>query len=167
MPADQRGTAYHEAGHAVAAIALERGFQSVSIIPDDDSNGRVVYHERGLFAGGVQPLSLTPHQEAAVRDRVVGTLAGPLAEERMRGKLASEIQLGATSDYHQAVHLASLAVNDDEIEPYLAWLTVRSSSLVELWWLQIDAVAEGLLEHKYLHSIAPPSYFMDSMRDAG
>ena len=35
--------AYHEAGHAVACHLLRRAFTRVSIIPDDDSLGRVEY----------------------------------------------------------------------------------------------------------------------------
>jgi hypothetical protein len=43
----QLGAAYHEAGHAVAAMILGRGVRSVSIVGDGESSGRVVNHRRG------------------------------------------------------------------------------------------------------------------------
>src|SRR5262245_39026517 len=38
---DRTATAYHEAGHAVASIALGLPIHSVSIVPDDVTAGRV------------------------------------------------------------------------------------------------------------------------------
>jgi hypothetical protein len=35
-------TAYHEAGHAVVAFALRRAVKGVSVVPNAESNGRLV-----------------------------------------------------------------------------------------------------------------------------
>ena len=76
MPAAQRGVPRSRARRRCHRRS-SAGFQSVSIIPMPIRMAERSATSAGLCAGGVQPLSLTPHQEAAVRDRVVGTLAGP------------------------------------------------------------------------------------------
>jgi hypothetical protein len=43
-----QATAYHEAGHAVAAWYLGAGVESASIVPDDDTTGRVYYERHPL-----------------------------------------------------------------------------------------------------------------------
>jgi ATP-dependent Zn protease len=143
-----RGTAYHEAGQAVAAFALRRGFHSVSIDADADTLGRMTHRRPFARGTNLDARSPTPAQEAAIRDRVVISLAGSVAEARMQGKLTRAIQRGASTDYRHAVDLATRAVEDDELETYLAWLDVRTRGLVEQWWLQVEALAAALLEHR-------------------
>jgi hypothetical protein len=47
-PSDRVATAYHEAGHAVAALALGRPVRSVSILPDCEYLGFCEFH-KGVF----------------------------------------------------------------------------------------------------------------------
>lgn len=37
-------TAYHEAAHGVAAYCLNRRFKCVTIVADEDSLGRILFH---------------------------------------------------------------------------------------------------------------------------
>jgi ATP-dependent Zn protease len=41
-PEQLRSTAYHESGHAVVKIVLDLTFKKVSIIPEEDSSGRII-----------------------------------------------------------------------------------------------------------------------------
>ena len=133
MPTEQRGTAYHEAGHAVVAYDAGRRVRLVSIVPDADSSGRCTYDDV-LELSVDDLLRPTPRQEIDARDRIVSMLAGSLAEERIHGELTPEINIGATDDYKKAVHLAALMLDDDaEMAPYLEWLTVRATHAVRRW----------------------------------
>ena len=76
--AELRATAYHEAGHAVAALMLGRGFRSVSVIPNDESLGRVVRYP--LWADGADAihLEMTPARRSRPipDERVFDSLRG-------------------------------------------------------------------------------------------
>jgi hypothetical protein len=42
--------AHHEAGHAVAAVAFRKSFRYVTIEPDDDSLGHIIFQKRAVQA---------------------------------------------------------------------------------------------------------------------
>ena len=54
-------TAYHEAGHAVAAFLLRRRLRRATIIPDEDSLGHI--------RTGRAPPTLQPDISTSLRDR--------------------------------------------------------------------------------------------------
>jgi hypothetical protein len=86
--ADERTTAYHEAGHACVAIALHIAFRSVDIISDASARGRIHYVVRKGSA--VQKiwnqLQNGQHEDPAVIDyverRIVTHFAGAIAQRR-------------------------------------------------------------------------------------
>ena len=73
--------AYHEAGHAVAAIALRRAVKLVSIVPRGDTNGRTVKQKL--------PSTFRPGHDARtsrfVERDIMISLAGPVAQEKFQG----------------------------------------------------------------------------------
>jgi hypothetical protein len=75
---------------------------------------------------------------------------GSIAEERFCGKATPSLRLGAEGDYGHALDWASVIVAEDELEAHLAWLAIRARDLVELWWPQIEVVAEALIERQRL-----------------
>ena len=59
--------AYHEAGHAVACHLLRRAFTRVSIIPDDDSLGRVEYPKIRVKGLDFEKLDEDPVEQLLIR----------------------------------------------------------------------------------------------------
>lgn len=127
---DRRIAAYHEAGHAVAALVCEAAGDpvQVTIVP------------RG-GAGGVTWFDPGEHDfltRAEARDRLTVALAGRAAEELL---LDGDFTSGAAGDLRQATKLATAMVCDYGMSDLgLAW---RSAELVA-HGTQADRVAEAV-----------------------
>jgi hypothetical protein len=141
-------TASHEAGHAVAAVALRRAVKGVSIVPDGASNGRLVNRQL--------PDTFRPDVNNDVRTRwfvereIMVFLAGGVALEKFQGHRRA---LGDGEDLRYAKDLASFVCGDmEEIGAYVAWLHARTKLLLnQPWnWRAVGDLAEALLEHKEL-----------------
>src|SRR5688572_7838108 len=81
-----KATAYHEAGHAVASIALRRPLTEASISPSDEQN------TLGHCSHPPHPPSFQPDIEVTTRDRLrieaacIVFFAGGAAETRFLGR---------------------------------------------------------------------------------
>ncbi len=139
-----RATAYHEAGHAVAAVLLHvRGpIREVTIVPDDpynDGEVRFLYPNR-------EP------RRCEVDHWILQCVAGRWAECRYQG---GDNPGGAEGDYERCVTWAvrcGIATNADfekEFDsPFWARHDARGGRFVRRNWNQIQAVAEALFEEK-------------------
>jgi len=116
-------TAYHEAGHAVAAFFLGIEIDHVSLYHGRDSGGRVVYQK---------PLPPTDSREWVV------SVAGDLADARIRGPIGVEVP-GLEHHLQEAAEIFGAESAAEIIE------TARG--LVELpeIWRAIDLLAKVLL----------------------
>src|SRR5947209_3102570 len=77
-------TAYHEAGHAVAAFNVGRSFRHVTIEPGDESLGHLL-HDR--FSRSFKPdIAMSKRTEATIEDHVLIGMAGMAAERRFVGR---------------------------------------------------------------------------------
>jgi hypothetical protein len=149
---EEEATAYHEAGHSVAAITLGRSVVRVSIERDEFTLGRVEHRPRGR--------KLRPDVEADGRTRravnadIVVSWAGPLAEERFTGQFNEP---GAQRDLDRSFDLAlNLTVGDmDEAAAYVEWLRFRTIRLMREpnFWPQVQAVADALVKHRSLSGV--------------
>jgi hypothetical protein len=123
-----KGTASHEAGHAVMAIKMGIPFQHVTIVPYDDSVGHVLY---GTWLADFDP----DPNSATSRDLLYRlgcvTLAGPLAE----GLYSGQPELGsggAQGDRDHIIHLAFRSgMLPEETEAWLKWLTLHVARPLE------------------------------------
>jgi cell division protease FtsH len=104
---DRRITAYHEAGHAVAALILAdvEDPVSVTIIPRGLAGGVT-------WMGGNDNAYLTRTEASA---RLTVALAGRAAEERL---LDGDFTQGAASDLHHATELATAMVTSYGMSEY-------------------------------------------------
>lgn len=132
---EDRITAIHEAGHAVAAIRAGLVFDFVTAIPDDELDLEGQLHWTELTASGV--VAESPHLHAVV------LLAGPCAEARVRG-LRADRMLGGVAATGDREGLATLGLTDEQ---FLA-ATRDALALIEKDWPIIESVA-GELEQGY------------------
>jgi ATP-dependent Zn protease len=147
-PAQLQATAYHEAGHAVAAFWHRLNFRHVTIEPGDDSLGHMLHVKlRDSFRPDIE---VTP----AVRDRlergVVVCYAGPTAERKFTGR---HNHVGAGGDRHNALVLGGYVGGEGKaLEAYMRWLWIRAETLWDFAprWKQVEAVAAGLLNRTTL-----------------
>jgi len=95
-------TAYHEAGHAVAACEYRRKFSYVTIAPEEDSLGHVLYQHLGKnFHPEYDEMSKV---RAKLEKAILISLAGHAAERIFSGK---NNWLGSSNDIHSVVDYAS------------------------------------------------------------
>ena len=155
-------TAYHEAGHAVAAVFYESGLREVSIVPDPEhgSEGHVRWLPAWRKRVDEQEIRITHRRRDEVERTMVVIFAGGMAEKQFAGRhnyVAQGLveddrgfnQAVAGGDWAQANALASYLDfgSDRELSACLAWLRVRAEEFVmrDHVWAQIQAVAEALL----------------------
>jgi hypothetical protein len=138
--------AYHEAGHAVAAIHHQVRITKATIKGTVDLKGYVDHHNP---LHGAHPDAETPRRtRSRIENLVAVCYAGPIAERRFNVRTYRHFH--AQSDYERAANLAGYLVGSDkELEAYLKWLWVRTENFVEQeWWEQIQTVAELLLDRE-------------------
>jgi hypothetical protein len=145
-------TAYHEAGHAVVAIHLGIGIgrKGVSIIPDPDANRSGRTHILLGFAGRPD-VAITDRMRLCAEKRVVVSFAGQAAQRKFQPRSVRRDH--ADSDRQGILDLLIRFIpNIPELEAYCRWLEIRAENLVNspMVWLRICAVAEALVEQKYL-----------------
>jgi len=138
-------TAYHEAGHAVAAHVLKFPIRSVSIVQDLDTAGRMVY--RSPLAGIRLDFDGSDRARLRAESAIIVALAGPAAQRRYSPR--SVRSWHASGDYELAGELA-MRVNGSAAatNAYLKWLQIRTGDLLAGRWRTVDALARALIEQK-------------------
>lgn len=125
-------TAYHEAGHAMAAwylkIPFGKGKHAISIVPDGSTQGHFL--SKHILRGRRIDVGTTGADQLKMERLVVVLLAGMVAQRRHR---PSSIRTWhGSSDFHSAVDLIGyFAGNDREIEAYLKLLRIRAELTLE------------------------------------
>jgi hypothetical protein len=140
----REATAYHEAGHAVAAWCLGYRPSTATIIPGTDSIGQV-RHENP-FPGIDLEFDGSNWRRLRIERAIMICLAGPIAQRRYR-KTSWRRWHGGT-DYVTATELALRVSGSSEIaSAFLKWLNLRTALLVDEHWRDIKRIAIGLLTH--------------------
>lgn len=114
-------TAYHEAGHAVVAYVLHKRFASTSIIPKEDSEGRISLGK----AKHIEPDWDTSRRcVAELEKRAMVLCGGVIAERLLTGRKhwsRSEHDMTKAYDY-----LAFQCGDDEETSAYLELIWIRT-----------------------------------------
>lgn len=139
-------TAIHEAGHAVASVYLGRGFKRVTIVPENDTLGRLHCNPVGdWFRPDIVADART---RTRVEDQAMIAMAGPEAEARHRGWVEAIGLPGAEHDYETVSELMTHAAGSPaEAEAYAEWLRQRILGFIRNpnWWTTIEWFAEELV----------------------
>jgi len=139
-------TAYHEAGHGVAASLMKIRFTRLSIISDEDSLGRM--------SGSKWTSNFNPEytDQKILRSRIerhiIVLLAGYAAVMIFAGVKNRQ---GAKSDFHTAANLGSYVCgNSEEIGSYMDWLVERTKNILSnsINRAAVEALARELLVNK-------------------
>ena len=134
-PPHDEATAYHEAGHAVLALALGRPVQRVSILPDREHFGRCEFG-KGVFR---------PSEDWLEREMLIA-LGGIAAEARHTVNYAWD---GAGRDQHYVRSLAVQRAGERRAERLVRRLLAKAEHLLarEGHWRAVELIAAELLRH--------------------
>ncbi|HEV2057553.1 MAG TPA: hypothetical protein VGV06_20665, partial [Methylomirabilota bacterium] len=147
-----QSTAYHEAGHAVAAHWERVRLESATIVPGDDFDGKVI--SRNLLHGRNVDSDASQRNRSRMLRMVRVSLAGLAAQRRFDAESVKDWH--GEYDYQKAADLVSyFTENDRELEAYLNLLLVQAEGIFDrpFVWDQVTAVAEALLAKKTLKSL--------------
>lgn len=132
-------TAYHEAGHAIAA----------HLLPHADPVHRVSIVSRGMALG----YTLTPPEQdkyqqtrSELLEDIVVLLGGRTAEKLVFNELTG----GASSDIDRATKVARAMVVDEEIAKIIQAAQKQAEKLLTKHRKELDKVAQALLAHESL-----------------
>jgi hypothetical protein len=146
----REATAYHEAGHAVAAwrLRVRIGRKGVSIISSEDFFGTV--HLRKGFRGD-PVVEMTAAMRVGLENQIITTLAGEAAQRKYRPSSVRSHH-GSVDRKNVTYLLCSLVGSDRECRAYYKWLQIRAEQLVEntFCWTAIEAVAKTLMQRNRL-----------------
>jgi ATP-dependent Zn protease len=145
-------TAYHEAGHAVVALALGRPVRRVSIVPDGQFLGMCT------FGKGVS----RPSDDWLEREILIA-LGGIAAEARHIGTYHWD---GAARDQQLAHRLAVQRAGERQAERLEGRLLAKAEHLLgqEAHWRAVELIAAELVRHRSISGRAARHLFDRSCR---
>jgi hypothetical protein len=149
-------TAYHEAGHAVAAwwFGQLKKRDYVTIIPDPQTGSLGHMRNPPRFISEMENSGREKSGRVTlqVEKFVIGCLAGNAASCQHR-KTKRRYLAGGQIDRQQAVEiLIRLVGTGEELRAYFHLLQIRAENLVGRFWPEVEAVAKRLLSEKTLTS---------------
>lgn len=136
-------TAYHEAGHAVAAYLVRRKFRYVTIRPFGEYVGHMRHHQQGdgFLVGGEE----RGWTRSSLERDVMVSLAGNVAVHLLTG---THDRIGAWADHHMAMDLAEhICSSRRQGEAFVRWLSIRIEDMLgsPANWHAVESLAEELM----------------------
>jgi ATP-dependent Zn protease len=144
---DEIATAYHEAGHVVAAVRLGVRVKKATIIGDGRYYG--IVHCADVFGGLRLDVDRSSRARTRVERQVILSLAGPAAEAEFLGRPIKGNF--ARADYQTALDVADhMCSSSEEAQAYLKWLEIRARDLIKVFWPDVEKVSSELTKNKTL-----------------
>lgn len=144
---NNKRTAYHEAGHAVAALMVGRKFEYVTIEPEEDSLGHVLYeaYMEDFHPDWQDDEVIRPESEKII----ITNLSGYAAEIIFCGEDSDPD--GSASDLNTVMELAYyLCGSNEQIEAYVNGLLSKAKDILDNQSVVVERLTERLLQHKRL-----------------
>jgi hypothetical protein len=157
-------TAYHEAGHAVAAFYMKSSFCYITIEPDEESLGHVMFKKyRDSFNPEIDSdrIIRKPLEKA-----IIIAFAGAIAEQIFSGQ---KNPTGTSRDFRSAVDDATyLCGNLEETEAYINWLWIRTKNMIRqpAKWCSVKRLAEELLDCRKIGYMKTRRIIKESLQSA-
>ena len=151
----RRRTAYHEAGHALAAWTLKIPFKRVSVVAAAET-WHVLYPALSDWD------STPPRARDRLERKMIVSLAGGEAERLISGRSNHR---GARSDYRNVWDIVSrLAGSIEEAGAYSRWLSLRARSLIRAPQHRpsLDALAAALMAQSKIDGVAAVTIMRDA-----
>jgi ATP-dependent Zn protease len=151
-PTHDATTAYHEAGHAVVALALNRPVHKVSVLPGRDLLGQCQFG-KGVFR---------PTEDWLEREVLIA-LAGMAAEARHTGGYCRN---GAARDLRYARQLALQRATPKTLDRYERRMLAKVENLLadEGHWRAVELIAAELMRQGTISGRAARHLFEQGTR---
>jgi len=146
-------TAYHEAGHAVVALAHDRPVHRVSVLPNQLHLG-VCEFRKGVQRGSVD----------FVEQEILISLAGMVAEARHTGKYD---RAAAGRDLRHVRTLALQRATEKQLDRYERRMLAKVENLLndEATWAAVENIAAELMKHGQISGRAALHLYNLATRD--
>ncbi len=134
-PAFDIATAYHEAGHAVVALAHDRPIHRVSVLPNQLHLG-ICEFRKGVQRGSVD----------FVEQEILISLAGMAAEARHTGRYD---RAAAGRDLRHARTMALQRATEKQLDRYERRMLSKVENLMndDALWAAVESIAAELMKH--------------------
>ena len=151
-PTHDATTAYHEAGHAVVALALDRPVHKVSVLPGRDLLGQCQFG-KGVFR---------PTDDWLEREVLIA-LAGMAAEARHTGGYCRD---GAARDLRYARRLALQRATPKTLDRFERRMLAKVENLLadEGHWRAVELIAAELMKQGTISGRAARHLFEQGTR---
>ena len=152
-PAYDLATAYHEAGHAVVALAHDRPVHRVSVLPNQLHLGQCEFRK------GVQRASVD-----WVEQEILISLAGMAAEARLTGRYDRG---AAGRDLRHARTLALPRATEKQLDRYERRMLAKVENLMsdDAIWKAVESIAAALMRHGQISGRAATHLYKLATRD--
>ena len=155
-----RATAYHEAGHAVIALANKIAVHSVSIKPEGTTLGRAF--TRNVLAGRGVDCEVSTQNRLRMERYSMVLLAGPIAERKFIKSNGGRYRCGGGSDYEALINYVSYFCGSDAmVDAYIKLLHEMAALEVNAPhnWSRIEKLAGILIERGEVTKKTDPQLF--------
>jgi hypothetical protein len=145
-------TAYHEAGHAIAAWKLESRVFRVTLEPDEDSLGKT-FHSNPLTRVDFDDIEfgpIAPRCQRRAENVMIISLAGPAAQHKYNPRSVRLYHGGSDREnvYEILSHLCE--ITSDIFPTYYHLMDLQARALVRnpVNWRAIEILAQELLQRR-------------------
>ena len=139
--------AYHEAGHAVAAWRTGVRIKALSIVPQDDTDGRMTHVQ--YFKGQEVEASNSEATRRRIENMAIVCCAGGWAQRRFHPR--SQWRIGTQGDYAQCEDLLSRLVGyTDTAQAYFNLIDLQARDLIygAHNWPLVEVLAAALIDQQ-------------------
>jgi ATP-dependent Zn protease len=144
-------TAYHEAGHAVAACELDLPLRRISIVPNDD-DGSLGHCARPGLPRKFENADKSNKTRLRIEKEILLKLSGAIAEARFRGQ--DNLQGAVDDNCELELYAETVCSSSKEIRKFLAWLKERARNLLNskrgILWRAVRYIAKELVARQQI-----------------